>query len=202
MMPSKINSRTRFTLCFLRAILIFLICSLASTAFAEKKEKAPQTAQEEAEGGEPKIDTSQLVWPRPPDIARIRWLAQFKGEVAPPAPPASAKKKQKWMDRLAGKRQIDEVKAPHPHILVEPNGVAVDSKGNIYVADTYVGAVFIFNTEGEKVGFIHNGREAHFEQVIGLAIDDNDRLFVSDSHLRTIFVFDPAHRLVASFGAD
>jgi DNA-binding beta-propeller fold protein YncE len=85
---------------------------------------------------------------------------------------------------------------------VEPNGVAVDSKGNIYVADTYVGAVFIFNTEGEKVGFIHNGREAHFEQVIGLAIDDNDRLFVSDSHLRTIFVFDPAHRLVASFGAD
>jgi len=202
MMPSKINSKTRFTLVFLRAVLAFVLCSLASIAWADKKEKAPQTAQEETEAAEPKIDTSQLAWPRPPDIARIRWLAQFKGEPAPAAPSASAKKKQKWMDRLAGKRQIDEVKAPHPHILVEPNGIAVDSKGNIYVADTYVGAVFIFNTEVEKVGFIHNGQEVHFEQVIGLAIDDNDRLFVSDSHLRTIFVFDPAHRLVASFGED
>ena len=201
-MPSKINSKTRFTLVFLRAVLAFVLCSLASIAWADKKEKAPQTAQEETEAAEPKIDTSQLAWPRPPDIARIRWLAQFKGEPAPAATSASAKKKQKWMDRLAGKRQIDEVKAPHPHILVEPNGIAVDSKGNIYVADTYVGAVFIFNTEVEKVGFIHNGQEVHFEQVIGLAIDDNDRLFVSDSHLRTIFVFDPAHRLVASFGAD
>jgi DNA-binding beta-propeller fold protein YncE len=184
------------------ATLILVLCGLLPTALADKKEKAPQSAQDEAEAAEPKIDTSQLVWPRPPDIARIRWVAQFKGEPAPAAPSDSAKKKQKWMDRLAGKRQIDEIKAPHPHILVEPNGVAVDSKGNIYVADTYVGAVFIFNTEVEKVGFIHNGREVHFEQVIGLAIDDDDRLFVSDSHLRTIFVFDPAHRLVASFGAD
>jgi DNA-binding beta-propeller fold protein YncE len=202
MMPSTTNSRTRFTLPFLRAILIFVLCTLVPASFADKKEKAPQTAQEETEAAEPKIDTSQLVWPRPPDIARIRWVGQFKGEPAPPPAPASAKKKQKWMDRLAGKRQIDEIKAPHPHILVEPNGVAVDSKGNIYVADTYVGAVFIFNTEVEKVSFIHNGKEVHFEQIIGLAMDDNDRLFISDSHLKTIFVFDAAHRLVGSFGAD
>lgn len=201
MVLSKINSMTRCSV-LTGAILTLALWGLSPTAFADKKEKAPQSAQDEAEAAEPKIDTSQLVWPRPPDIARIRWVAQFKGEPAPAAPSASAKKKQKWMDRLAGKRQIDEIKAPHPHILVEPNGVAVDSKGNIYVADTYVGAVFIFNTEVEQVGFIHNGREVHFEQIIGLAIDDNDRLFVSDSRLRTIFVFDPAHRLVASFGAD
>ena len=201
-MPAKTNSITRLMMPFLRAMLIFALCTLVPGAFADKKEKAPQSAQEEAEGAEPKIDTSQLVWPRPPDIARIRWLAQFKGEPAPTAPSVSAKKKQKWMDRLAGKRQIDEIKAPHPHILVEPNGVAVDSKGNIYVADTYVGAIFIFSTEVEKVSFIHNGKEVHFEQIIGLAMDDNDRLFVSDSHLKTIFVFDPAHRLVGSFGAD
>ena len=201
-MPSIMNSRTHDTLSFLGAILVFVLCSLVPAAYADKKEKAPQTGQEEAEAGEPKIDTSQLVWPRPPDIARIRWVGQVKGEPAPPSAPASAKNKQKWMDRLAGRKQVDEIKAPHPHILVEPNGVAIDSKGNVYVADTYVGAVFIFSTEGEKVGFIHNGRDVHFEQIIGLAMDDNDRLFVSDSHLKTIFVFDPAHRLVGSFGAN
>ena len=197
------NSRTRLTVRFLCALLTVLVLFLAPAALADKKkQQVLQTAEEEAAATEPKIDTSQLVWPRPPDIARIRWLGQFKGEPAPDAPTPSAKKKQKWMERLAGKRQIDEIKAPHPHILIEPNGVAVDSKGNIYVADTYVGAVFIFNTEVEKVSFIHNGKEVHFEQIIGLAIDDNDRLFVSDSHLRSIFVFDPAHRLVATFGAE
>jgi len=198
----EMNSRTRLMLRFLCALLTVLVVSLAPAALADKKKQVTQTAEEEAAAAEPKIDTSQLVWPRPPDVARIRWLGQFKGEPAPDAPTASAKKKQKWMDRLAGKRQIDEIQAPHPHILIEPNGVAVDSKGNIYVADTYVGAVFIFSTEVEKVNFIHNGREVHFEQIIGLAMDDNDRLFVSDSHLKTIFVFDPAHRLVGSFGAD
>jgi DNA-binding beta-propeller fold protein YncE len=200
MMPSKIDST--FMTTFLRAILIFVLCSLLPVAYADQKGKASQSAREEAEAAEPQIDWTQLVWPRPPDIGRIRWLAQFKGEPAPAGPPVSAKKKQKWMDRLAGKKQIDEIKAQHPHILIEPNGIAVDSKGNIYVADTYVGAVFIFSTEIEKVSFIHNGREVHFEQIIGLAMDDNDRLFVSDSHMKTIFVFDAAHRLVGSFGAD
>jgi DNA-binding beta-propeller fold protein YncE len=201
MTPLEMNSTARLTMRFLCALTV-LVLFLAPAALADKKKQVSQTAEEEAKAAEPKIDTSQLVWPRPPDIARIRWLAQFKGEPAPAEPAAAAKKKQKWMDRLAGKRQIDEIKAPHPHILIEPNGVAVDSKGNIYVADTYVGAVFIFNTEVEKVNFIHNGREVHFEQIIGLAMDDNDRLFVSDSHLKTIFVFDSAHRLVGSFGAD
>ncbi|PYX75484.1 MAG: hypothetical protein DMG78_04135, partial [Acidobacteria bacterium] len=198
----NINPTTRCCPRIWIVILILLALSFVPSALCDKKKRAPQTAQEDTEAAEPKIDTSQLVWPRPPDTARIRWLGQFKGEPAPSAPSDSTKKKQKWMDRLAGKKQIDEIKAPHPHILVEPNGVAVDSKGNIYVADTYVGAVFIFNTEIEKVSFIHNGREVHFEQIIGLSIDDNDRLFVSDSHLRSIFVFDQAHRLVATFGAE
>ena len=192
---ANINSSTRFRWSCVCAILALAVVFFPVTTFA-------QSAQAETGAAEPKIDTSQLVWPRPPDIARIRWLGQFKGEPVTAESTASPKKKEKWMDRLAGKKHIDEIKAPHPHILVEPNGVAIDSKGNIYVADTYVGAVFIFNTEVEKVGFIHNGKDVHFEQIIGLAIDDNDRLFVSDSHLRTIFVFDPAHRLVASFGAD
>lgn len=195
MKRSEIDLRIQFTLRLLYALLLGCL-SLSTIGSAQ------QSADAEAEVAEPKIDTSQLVWPRPPDIARIRWVGQFKGEPTPAANTSASKKKQKWMDRLAGKRQLDEVHAPHPHVLVEPNGVAIDSKGNIYVADTYVGAIFIFSTEGDKVSFIHNGRDVHFEQIIGLAMDDSDRLFVSDSHLKTIFVFDPAHRLITSFGAD
>jgi DNA-binding beta-propeller fold protein YncE len=185
----------------LRTVVVgILILSMASTGFGKKKPAPLPKVDEQAE--EPKIDTSTLVWPKPPDIPRIRWVQQFTGESAPATASAPSKQSQKWMKRLAGINQIDEIKATIPHVLVEPYGVAVDSKGHIYVADTYVGAVFIFNTEADKVEFIHNGKLVHFEQIIGLAIDDNDRLFVSDSHLHCVFVFDSEHRLQKVFGQD
>src|SRR6266436_2485899 len=155
--------------CLMVGVLALL---LVSSGFAKKKTtpKAEEPAQ--AEEVEPKIDTTKLVWPRPPDVARIRWLAQAKGEIAPPVP--QAKNKQKWMERLAGVQQVSEIKVQQPHILVEPYGIAVDS----------------------------NGKQVHFEQIIGLAMDDDDRLFVSDSHLHCVFVFDAEHHLLNAFGQD
>ena len=62
-------------------------------------------------------------------------------------------------------------------------------KGNLYVADAKVGAVFIFNTETRDLSMISNRIHAHFARIIGLAMDDGDRLFVSDPALRHVLVF-------------
>jgi len=43
------------------------------------------------------------------------------------------------------------------YALGTPYGLAVDSKGLLYVADTKVGAVFIFNPESKDTGFIKHG---------------------------------------------
>jgi DNA-binding beta-propeller fold protein YncE len=196
----RVQTNSWFRLAFKWMLVVILAWVLVPEMVAERKKKVAPDAKPAAE--EPKIDTSKLVWPRPPDIARIRWLGQFKGEKVAPQPAQPVKKKQGWMDRLAGVKQVDEVKVNRPHVLIEPYGVAVDSKGNIYVADTYVGAVFIFNAESDKVELIHNGKDIHFQQIIGLAIDDDDRLFISDSHLRSILVLDASHRLLTSFGPD
>lgn len=186
-------------------VVVVLSCALAPGAFAkkDKKKKKDEVAQQTAPPA-PKIDTSKLVWPQPPDIARIRWLSELNGEPKPPeeAQPKK-KKKQGWMDRLAGVQPAADFSKPAlVHFLAKPYGVAVDSKGLIYVADTYVGAVFIFNTETRKVEFIRNGAEAHFKTIIGLAIDDNNRLFVSDAGLHQVSVFDPNRKLEAVFGAE
>jgi len=195
------NSSSYFGRAFPCIMLGILVITLAPQVHAVKKKKAKQP-ETKPETPEISIDTSKLVWPNPPDIARIRWLAQSKGERVPTIPAGSHKKRQTWMDRVAGIQHIDEINTPHPHVLVEPYGIAVDSKGNIYVADTYVGAIFVFSPDLDKIDFIHNGNQAHFEQIIGLAIDDDDRLFVSDSHMKCVFVFDAAHHLLKTFGAD
>jgi DNA-binding beta-propeller fold protein YncE len=151
----------------------------------------------------PEIDTRNLVWPDPPEIARIRWLEQYRGEPKSVQPVVvKPKKKESWMLRVAGIQLMESNKADLKYKLVRPYGVAVDSKGNIYAADTYVGAVFIFNPETKAVDFIRNGRDARFKALIGLAIDDADRLFVTDSSLQRIFVFDASHKFQATFGSD
>jgi DNA-binding beta-propeller fold protein YncE len=188
---------------FFRVAVAGLALSLVPTAYAGKKKKKP--APEPPKVAELReVDTSNLVWPEPPDITRIRWLEQYRGEPTPvqPVAPVKAKKKESWMLRLAGVQPVEGPKSDLRFKLVRPYGVAVDSKGNIYAADTYVGAVFIFNAETKAVDFIRNGRDARFKALIGLAIDDADRLFVTDSGLQRVFIFDANHKFQATFGSD
>jgi hypothetical protein len=98
------------------------------------------------------------------------------------------------MDRLAGVAVGETVSTDKRLFqLVTPYGLAVDSTNHLYVADSKVHAVFIFDTETKELRLIKNGVEARFGLITGLAIDDSDRLFVADSEMRRVMVFDPKH---------
>src|SRR5208282_5053910 len=168
------------------AFVLLLALCLASpvSMFASDKKKKKADAPQPTEAPKLDIDTSKLVWPNPPNIARVRWLSYY-----------ARKKKQSWMDRVAGAKQednIDKLKT-FPWQLLGPYGIAIDSKGQVYVADQKVGAIFIFNTETHDATLIKNGSDAHFGWINGLAIDDGDRLFVSDGKMHRILIFGPAH---------
>jgi len=175
--------------------LVTLTVPIASEGSDKKKKKndpAPPPQQAKLD-----IDASKLVWPNPPNIARVRWLNYFAGMKIDRTPAASIKKKQSWMDRVAGTKQednTDKLKA-FPWQLIGPYGIAIDSKGLVYVADQRVGAVFIFNPETHDATLIKNGSDAHFGWINGLAIDDSDRLFVSDGKMRRVLVFNLQHKL-------
>lgn len=179
------------------ALATALAFALAGSAFAKDKKK-----DVEKPAAQPLLDTSKLVWPAPPDVARIRYQSQLLGERIENTPGKDKKKKKSsWMDRLAGIEQQDAL-APKPiRVLAKPYGVAVDSQGRIYVADSYVGAVFIFDEKTGAVEFIRNGGEAKFKDIIGVAIDDADRLFVTDAGLHQVSVFGKDHKLETVFGA-
>jgi DNA-binding beta-propeller fold protein YncE len=183
-MNAAFPTRRRKTL-LVFAILLGLTVLAPFSAFGGKKKKEAEPRKI------PVIDYSNIVWPNPPAIPRIRYQAFYAAEKLSKV--ETTTKKEKWMDRLAGTQTASET-TKVLFQLGEPYGMAFDSKGQLYVADQKVGAIFIFNTETRDVELIKNRSQAHFVRIIGLAMDDGDRLFVSDPGLRHILVFDANHK--------
>lgn len=184
------------------AILAALV--LVSSLCAAQKKAAADTTKPGDKRIKEYFDISKIVWPGPPEIARIKFLDLFTGEKIDPSLFDKKKKKQTWMDRMAGQQQTDDIKIYKlPFQLIRTYGVAVDSKGKIYAGDQGVGAIFIFDPENkDHVELIGNGKQANFGLIVGLAMDDSDRLFVSDAKMRRVLVFNTKHEQEGQFGAD
>ena len=169
-------------------VLLSLVLGAPLALFGDKKKKNADAEPKKI----PVIDYSNIVWPNPPAVARIRYQAFYAAQKLSQVETTETKK-AKWMDRLAGTQPTSE-SGKVLFQLGEPYGMAVDSKGNLYVADQKVGAVFIFNPETREATLIKNKVDAHFVRIIGLAMDDGDRLFVSDPGLKHVLVFDANHK--------
>lgn len=184
-----------------------LALALAPNTYAKKKkQEAPPTPAKAAKIDHTQLNTSQLVWPLPPDVPRIKFLREIYGEDKPPLPPGqtSAKKKQGWMDRVAGLQTTDNgsLKKEYRHLLGRPYGIGVDSKNRVYIADSFVSAVFVFDLEKKETKLLRNGAEAKFGTIIGLTVDNADRVFVVDALMHRVAVISPDWKLETYFGDD
>jgi len=182
-------------------LVIALALALASPIALHAGNKKKQVTATDQKPPERKtlVDVSKLVWPQPPDIPRVRYTNYFAGMKIDYAQDTTKKPKATWMDRLAGSQPVSDkvTNKNFPFQLLGPYGMSVDSKGNLYVADQKVGAIFIFNTETKDAQLIRNGFEAHFGTINSVAVDDDGRIFVSDGKLSKVQVFNAKHQVEA-----
>lgn len=178
-----------------------LVLTSAMAVFGKDKKPKPQYTDEGEKGKVvyknilEGLDLSKFVWPNPPAITRIRYLTYWSGEKLE-VQKEQRKKNSSWMERVSGVAvggSNSEVK-PRWQLIV-PNGIAVDTKGKVYIADSKVRAIFIVDIESGKYEMIKNGSEAHFQWPTGLAIDDSDRLFSADSGMHRVAVFGPDRKM-------
>ena len=185
------------------AVCMLLVLALAApnAAFSgdKKKDKDKKNLVEDTPTAKylKSLDYSKLVWPNPPSVPRVRYIRYLIGEKFVPKG-GQQKQKVSWLDRLSGAATggtpADEKLRFQ---LVTPYGVASDSKGLVYAADSKVRAIFIFNTETDEVQLIKNGVEARFKWLTGLVIDDADYMYAADAGMQRILVFDPQHKVQA-----
>src|SRR5579872_1112778 len=171
------------------AVALALLCAtwFATALSGQKQAQAPKPPEP------PTLDISNIVWPQPPAIARLRYLDYFSAQKPEPVKEKREVKKKSWMDRMAGVTPDDAAKraGTKPRFqLGTPYGLAVDSKGLLYVADTKVGAVFVFNPESHDTDLIKHGvDDPMFDQVgiVALGIEDKYRTNLGICHVQQSF---------------
>jgi len=73
-----------------------------------------------------------------------------------------------------------------------PKGVAIDTRDRVYVSDSYMGVIQVFETTGEfrgAVGDTGTDTVKKFETPVGLFIDRRDRLYVVEMFADKVSVF-------------
>jgi serine/threonine protein kinase/class 3 adenylate cyclase/sugar lactone lactonase YvrE len=89
-----------------------------------------------------------------------------------------------------------------PGTLLKPSGVALDGKGNVYIADTGNNRIDVFSSTGPwrgSLGTAGSGR-GQFRHPAGVAVDAGGNIYVSDTGNDRIQKFSPRHSWLASWG--
>ena len=74
--------------------------------------------------------------------------------------------------------------------IYRPKGIGIDSENHIYVVDSELGMVQVFDREGRRLYRFGNGTNfGQFLLPAGLFIDRSDRVFLVDSYNRRVQVF-------------
>ena len=128
--------------------------------------------------------SGEYVWPSPPANPRIKWVTQWRDK-------NDFVKTSAVFELLVGKERIERLR--------RPNGVVADAAGNVYVAESEIRVIFVFDQARKTLRFLGMGTVAG---PIGLAMDNKRGiLYVSDSRLDKIFLFSKdSGSLVGSIG--
>ena len=127
-------------------------------------------------------DAAYLVWPEPPEIARISFVNQFSS-------PEQLQLKESFLRRMR-----DAITGSDERRMTRPYALAVDST-RIAVADPGAAVVHVFDTGRKTYQQLKQAGDHDLLSPIGVALAD-DRLYIADSLLNKVFVLNRKLKLL------
>ena len=142
------------------SVIFLLLCSGCFNVVVEKREPLPG-----------------IIWPKPPDIPRIR----FANSISSPEDAGIADGALKRFFRFfIGKGET---------YIIKPYGIETDAEGRIYVVDAFLRKILVYDITEHKY-YAFPEKETEFVSPIDVAIDDRrGRIYVSDSAKNVVKVF-------------
>ncbi|MBI5894447.1 MAG: hypothetical protein HZB79_12540 [Deltaproteobacteria bacterium] len=139
----------------------------------------------------PKIEEVKPVWPSAPDEPRIAYIKSWYGEED------FAKKESSFLDTLLGEEGGGGMR------MARPQAVAVDKDGTLYVVDSQLAAVFVFDEKNSAFGIFGGSGRGRVSIPSGIAFDNlGNTIFISDAKQKKVFGFDKNGGLKVAIGKE
>lgn len=135
--------------------------------------------------------TGELLWPSPPEEPVIRYIGQLR-EIED-----RKVKNSRFADILAG----SEPEKP-AQTLAKPFGVTTDASGRVFVADTAIGNLIVFDPKNNLTEQWGASGMGTLGKPIGVAVDGQGQVYVADLDGDRIVVFDAQGRYLRAFGGN
>jgi len=119
-----------------------------------------------------------IFWPTPPEDPKIQYVRSISGP------------EDLGISKSFFKKVVEFFFGKTDERIHQPYGVTADASGRIYIADTALKVVHVFDQPGEKYRSIPGTSRHAFQAPIGVTLDEEGRLYVSDAERRMIFGFD------------
>jgi DNA-binding beta-propeller fold protein YncE len=133
------------------------------------------------------VEMKEIVWPAPPEKARIKFLRVLRGQ-------DDIEKQSGVMAALGGKKR--------PIRLIKPYGVCVDSRGRVFVSDTVLGRVLMWDFDGSEFKVIGNvAGPGGLIKALNVAVDEKGSTYVSDARRRCVNVYDKDQNFILAIGS-
>ncbi len=132
---------------------------------------------------------TDLFWPLPPDPPKISYVMSLT------EPKDLGKRKgffRRAMEFIVGKEE--------PPQLIQPHAVYSDGKGKVYISDTGLQVVHVFDFAKKSYRQVFRLPSSRLLSPVGVAVDRQDELYVSDSQINRIFVFDTKGKFLRVIG--
>jgi DNA-binding beta-propeller fold protein YncE len=117
-----------------------------------------------------------IFWPNPPEVKRIEFV--------------KAVSKPEDLNIRLGilKRLVNYVVGRSVASIVSPYGITTDSQGRLYVVDTFLKRIHVFDARGNKYFFFPADRPL-LASPVGIAIDNRGIVYITDSKSGVVNIF-------------
>jgi DNA-binding beta-propeller fold protein YncE len=127
--------------------------------------------------------TTPLVWPEPPEVARIRYVRAISG-------PRDLGIIKSFLARL-----LDTLSGGSEERFVHPTGIA-ERDGVIYVADPGAHALWILDSVRKRSVKVSEIADASLASPVAVAVRPDGAVFVADTLLKRVFLLDRGGELI------
>ncbi|MES9853906.1 MAG: 6-bladed beta-propeller [Candidatus Thiodiazotropha sp. L084R] len=133
--------------------------------------------------------TDNFVWPAPPAKPKIRFVGSLKSSES-----LSGGSKQTLRDWFLGKKE------EQPLALIKPYGVHSDAQGRVYVADTGIAGLVVFDLNKQNLTYWGTTGPGALKKVTGVTTDSKGNVYVSDVIDHRIVIYDKNGSFKNAFG--